>query len=305
MAKRFGERQALASVSLSVHEGEVHALLGPNGAGKTTLLRILSGIVSPDGGTARLLGGEPREMSGCIGLVPAGERNFYLRISALENLVFFARLHGLRRRDAVARAHTALEDVGLGDEHALRVGQLSKGMQRRLAIARALLHSPRVLLVDEATHDLDPTAARQVRELVGGAAAGREIAVVWATQRLDEIAGFARRVTLLDAGETRFVGSVDALIEHSLVRRYVLTIRSAESHPGRVAAAATEALAGGGTVAPVVGDSSRYVLELDQSLVLGDALAALSNATFSVVACRPDRSEIEEAFVTLTRRTDT
>jgi ABC-2 type transport system ATP-binding protein len=304
VAKRFGQRQALARVTLDVAEGEIHALLGPNGAGKTTLLRILSGLVTPDSGTVHLLGARPTARNNRLGLVPAGERSFYQRISALENLVFFARLHGLRRRDAVARASAGLEEVGLGGDGAMRVGNLSKGMQRRLAVARAMLAAPRILLVDEATHDLDPTAARQVRELVGSTAASRNIAVVWATQRLEEIAGFARRVTLLDAGETRFSGSVDALMEHSLVRRYVLTIRSDELSAGRIAAAALAALGATGTLAPVVGDVGRYVLEIDEETVLGDALAALSHAGLGVVACRPDRSEIEEAFVALTRRSD-
>ena len=301
VAKRFGQRQALAKVTLTVAEGEIHALLGPNGAGKTTLLRILSGIVTPDSGTVHLLGAKQTGRTNQLGLVPAGERSFYQRISALENLVFFARLHGLRRRDAVARAKQALEEVGLGGDGALRVGHLSKGMQRRVAVARAMLASPRILLVDEATHDLDPTAARQVRELIGSTAASRNIAVVWATQRLEEIAGFAGRVTLLDRGETRFSGSVDALMEHSLVRRYVLTIRSDESNVSRIAAAA---LGDGDTLTPVVGDAGRYVLEIHEETVLGDALAALSHAGLGVVACRPDRSEIEEAFVALTRRAD-
>jgi ABC-2 type transport system ATP-binding protein len=302
VTKRFGRRDALADVSLTVTPGQVHALLGPNGAGKTTLLRVLSGIVSPDAGTVTLAGVHPRAARHLLGLVPAGDRSFYLRISALENLVFFGRLHGLRRRDAVERSRQALADVGLAREERKRAGLLSKGMQRRLAVARALICEPSILLVDEATHDLDPEGARGVRALVAKAAHERSIAVLWTTQRLEEIAGFADRVTLLDTGRTRFCGSVDDLIAHSLVRRYVLTIPGLDESREIVALRASGALAGRGDIGVVPSDRDRFVLELREHAVLGDALAALTAAGFPIVACRPDRSEIEEAFIALTRR---
>jgi ABC-2 type transport system ATP-binding protein len=302
VTKRFGQRAALSDVSLTVTPGQVHALLGPNGAGKTTLLRVLSGIVSPDAGVVTLAGLQPRAARHLLGLVPAGDRSFYLRISALENLVFFGRLHGLRRRDAVERSREALASVGLAREERKRAGLLSKGMQRRLAVARALLCEPAIMLVDEATHDLDPEGARGVRALVAKAARERAIAVLWTTQRLEEIAGFADRVTLLDTGRTRFCGSVDDLIAHSLVRRYVLTIPGLDESREIIALRASGALGGRGDVGVVASDRDRFVLELREHAVLGDALAALTAAGFPIVACRPDRSEIEEAFIALTRR---
>ncbi len=300
VTKRFGKRNALTEVSLTVAPGSVHALLGPNGAGKTTLLRILSGLVSPDAGRVSLAGVEPRAARQLLGLVPAGDRSFYLRISALENLVFFGRLHGLRRREAVNRSREALAAVGLAGEEGKRAGLLSKGMQRRLALARALLCHPAILLVDEATHDLDPEGARRVRTLVADAARERSIAVLWTTQRLEEIAGFADRVTLLDTGRTRFCGSVDDLIAHSLVRRYVITMPTSERSPEVTALRAAGAVLGLASLASVPSDADRYVIELRGGAVLGEALAALTAAGFSIVACRPDRSEIEEAFIALT-----
>jgi ABC-type multidrug transport system ATPase subunit len=301
VTKRFGRREALSKVTIGVGPGQIHALLGPNGAGKTTLLRILSGLVTPDEGVVRLHGREPHAARELVGLVPAGDRSFYLRISALENLVFFGRLHGLRRRDATARARAAIEAVGLAGEERKRAGLLSKGMQRRLALARALLCDPALLLIDEATHDLDPEGARRVRSLVASAAAERSIAVLWTTQRLEEIAGFADRVTLLDSGRTRFCGSVDDLIAHSLVRRYVVTMQTGEPDRELVARRAGAAVLGRAEIKLVPSDTARYVLELHEDAVLGDVLASLTAAGFEIVACRPDRSEIEEAFVALTR----
>src|SRR3954447_19062722 len=195
----FGAVEALRGVSFEVGAGEVHGLLGPNGAGKTTLMRILSGVVEPSGGYAYVLdrrAGRSRELREQIGLVPSGDRSFYLRLSRLENLVFFARMHGSRPRAARARAVELLEAVGLEDAAARPVNTYSHGMQKRLLFARALLHSPAVLLVDEATHDLDPVAAEQVRVLTRSSARAGA-AVLWATQRMEELSGFADGVTVL------------------------------------------------------------------------------------------------------------
>src|SRR5918994_3373951 len=172
----FGDVLALDRVSLDVRGGEILALLGPNGAGKTTLLRIMTGLVTPTTGGVYVLdrnvARHADELRGRIGLVPSGDRTMYLRISGYENLLFFARMHGMRRREAAARARAVLEDVGLAEAGHRPVGHYSHGMQKRLSLARALLTDPALLLVDEATHDLDPEAATQARDLVS-AAAGR------------------------------------------------------------------------------------------------------------------------------------
>jgi ABC-2 type transport system ATP-binding protein len=215
LRRRFDRRWALDGVDLVVPAGEIHALLGPNGAGKTTLLRTIGGLVAPTEGSVSVLGldvtAASRTRRGHVGLVPSGDRTFYLRISGLENLVFFARLQGLPRRKAVARAQEVLAAVGLADAARRRVATYSHGMQKRLSIARALLTEPGVLLVDEATHDLDPEGAERVRSLVVERAAAGS-AVVWATQRVEEISGFANCVTLLSAGQVRFTGSVGELL---------------------------------------------------------------------------------------------
>jgi ABC-2 type transport system ATP-binding protein len=301
VARSYGPRVALADVSLSVAGGEIQALLGPNGAGKTTLLRILAGLMHPSSGSVTVLGRdvsrEDRALRRSIGLVPSGDRSFYLRISGLENLAFFGRMHGLGRRAAVARARDALELVGLGDVPSVPAGEYSHGMQKRLSVARALLTDPALLLVDEATHDLDPQGAQTVRELVGGIAE-RGTAVVWATQRLDEIRGFAERVTLLDRGEMRFQGSVPELMAQTVCRRYLLHLRNGgDEEP----AGLEDLLDGMATVlhAPQ-GGPGHYVLTLADDVVLGDALARLTASQVQVLSCREERSQVEEAFLRLT-----
>ena len=219
LERRFGACQALAGIDLAVRPGEIHALLGPNGAGKTTLLRTLAGLVEPTAGTAHLVGIDaakgPRRLRGRVGLVPSSDRSAYQRLSGVENLAFFARLHGMRKRPAFARAREVLTDVGLADKMDEPVRNWSHGMQQRLSVARALLTEPPVLLIDEATHDLDPAAAATVRGLIA-ARAERGTAILWATQRLDELRGFADEVTLLAAGTAVFNGTVEALAERAV-----------------------------------------------------------------------------------------
>jgi ABC-2 type transport system ATP-binding protein len=299
--QRFGGKRALNGVSLEVPHGSVHALLGPNGAGKTTLLRILTGLVTPTAGEVSILG-EPlgaRGLQSRIGFVPSGDRSFYLRISGRENLAFFGRLHGLRRRDAFERADKALAAVGLTDAARVRVGAYSHGMQKRLAIARALLTDGDVLLVDEATHDLDPEGALAVRELVAELAS-RGTAVLWTTQRLDEIRGFADRVTLLRTGELCFSGTVPELMTYAIPRRYLLRIQNGTPDAATLTTRLQGALGRQGRIAPE-GGPEHFVLALADDAVLGEAIAALTATDVNVLTCREERSEIEEAFLHLTR----
>jgi ABC-2 type transport system ATP-binding protein len=303
LTRRFGEKLALDGVSFDVRPGELHALLGPNGAGKTTLIRILLGLLEPSSGSVEMLGHDIRrhraELRQAIGFVPSGDRSFYLRISGLENLVFFARLHGLSRRDALRRARELLEHVGLADAARKPVGIYSHGMQKRLSVARAFLAEPRLLLVDEATHDLDPEGAERVRQLVrDSCAAGAS--VVWATQRLEEIRGLADRVTLLNAGRVRFVGGVHELTALARPNEHVIRMNGRPADEAAEAAAAV--LNGRGRLARVEGGGAdHFVLFLDERAVLGDALGALASAGFKVLSCRERRSEIEEAFLALTK----
>jgi ABC-2 type transport system ATP-binding protein len=305
VSRRFRKRQALNSVSLEVRKGEIHALLGPNGAGKTTMLRILVGLLDPDEGHIEVLGRpwtefSHREARRLFGLIPSGDRSFYLRISALENLVFFARLYGISRPRAIERARWCLNAVGLKDEERTRVGVFSHGMQKRLSVARALLVDPPVLFVDEATHDLDPAGARKIQGLVTDAARNGA-GVIWTTQRVDEIREFAQRVTVLDKGTVRFSGTVPQLMATVLTRGYVLQLRRAAGLSQDLLATAQHAVGNRGTVRPLdQSDGGHYQLSLRDDALLGDVFASLASSGVEILACREGRSEIEEALLQLT-----
>jgi ABC-2 type transport system ATP-binding protein len=298
VSRVYGEKHALVDVTLHVARGEICGLIGPNGAGKTTLLRLLTGLLDPSSGTVRILGEKPaeatRRLRQRVGLVPSGDRTFYLRISGLENLAFFARMHGLGRRAAVAEARRALAEVDLVEAQHRAVGEYSHGMQKRLT-------RPEILLVDEATHDLDPEGGRVVRNLVADIAA-RGAAVVWATQKLDELRGFADRVMLLSGGRTMFSGTLPDLIALSSPRRYVLRVRNGGLSGESLAAVADRLLGDLGTLRTLgEGESSNYVLALERDAILGDALAALARGRMDILTCHEERSELEEAFLSFTR----
>jgi ABC-type multidrug transport system ATPase subunit len=297
--RRFGSFKALDGVSLAIRPGQIHALLGPNGAGKTTLLRLLIGLATPNAGRVSVLGttvaGDDPELRNRIGFVPSGDRTFYERLSGEENLVFFARLHGLRKAAARRRAREVLAEVALTDAAKRRVSTYSHGMQKRLSVARALLVAPPVLLVDEATHDLDPDNAARVRELVAGLAS-RGSAVLWATQRIEEIRGFADEVTLIVGGRVRFAGAVTALLANAESSRFVLRVGGGSSALGPLQDA----------VGPAVqlfaqADPGHVLAELGPGVALGDVVTALGAAGAPVQDCRRERSEAEDAFLTLSR----
>jgi ABC-2 type transport system ATP-binding protein len=298
------QRPVLSEVSLQVAAGEVHALLGPNGAGKTTLLRVLAGLLRPAAGSLRVAGcdgiRDPRGLRRQIGLMPSGDGTLYSRLSGLENLAFFARLQGFGRKDAFARGEDLLELVGLAEHAHKRVNAYSHGMQKRLCFARALLTEPDVLLIDEATHDLDPHAARAVRGLTLRAAS-RGAAVVWTTQRLDEIRGFTDSVTLLNNGAVCFNGSLHDLLGREVPRRYMLRLQNGGTPPAALKQCVGRLLGSSATIqsAPRATEDD-YILDLGDGHVLGDALTALDRAGVRILACREERSGIEEAFVSLT-----
>lgn len=167
LTRRFGNRTAVDRLTFDVTAGEIVGLLGPNGAGKTTTLRMLAGMIAPSSGSARVgeydPAREPGRVHETIGFLSESP-GFYGRLTAGENLAYFARFYdGLDVADAV---DCGLDRMGLSGRRGDRVGTFSKGMKQRLALARAMLHRPRILFLDEPTAGLDPEAARDLRRLI-------------------------------------------------------------------------------------------------------------------------------------------
>jgi heme ABC exporter ATP-binding subunit CcmA len=168
--RRYGERAALRDVSLELAAGQTLAVFGPNGAGKTTLLRMLATLLRPHAGEVRVLGralpDDGYAVRGRIGFL-GHDPLLYRELSGRENLRFHARLHGLPAPQAAERVQAVLEAVGMQARADDPVAELSRGMVQRLAIARAVLHEPELLLLDEPLANLDPAAVAQVMPLIG------------------------------------------------------------------------------------------------------------------------------------------
>ena len=202
VSKSYGSRPALDSVSLAVEAGEFVALLGPNGAGKTTLFQLLTGLFVPDGGRMLIEGHDIRRhlvhVLARLGVVfQQPTLDFDLTVRA--NLRFHARLHGLAPRRASARIDEELERLGLTPEAEQACRTLSGGNRRKVELARALLHDPRLLLMDEPTVGLDPASRRGLLDYVLDLCRTRGLGVLWATHLVDE-AERAGRVLVLHRG---------------------------------------------------------------------------------------------------------
>lgn len=186
----YGETAALEDVSLAINPGRFTALLGPNGAGKSTLVALLTGLFVPDAGRIAILNHDlarrPRDALARMGIVFQGQ-TLDLDLSVHQNMRYFAALHGMGQRAAAQRTDSCLARMGLSERRGKKVRTLNSGHRRRLEIARALLHRPRVLLLDEPTVGLDVPSRSAIVEHVHAICREEAITVLWATHLVDEV----------------------------------------------------------------------------------------------------------------------
>ena len=202
--------EALRDVSFEVETGEIFGLIGRNGAGKTTLTKIVATLVQPTTGSVSVHGHDSvrddEHVRRQIGLATAEERSFYWRLTSEQNLMFFARLHGLADRVAKQRIKDVFAKLELDEVARRRFGELSTGNKQRLAVARALLANPPVLLLDEPTRSLDPLAAARMRELIQSLAAHDPPATILLTSHnLSEVETLCARVAIISRGRIRAI----------------------------------------------------------------------------------------------------
>jgi ABC-2 type transport system ATP-binding protein len=223
--KRYGSVQALDGVSMELNEGELLALLGPNGAGKTTLIRAISGRAALDAGEIRVFGERvrPGTTSKALGIVPQ-EVAVYPSLTARENLSTFGALHGLSGRALAERIDWALAHTALADRADEPVRRFSGGMRRRLNIGCALLHQPRIVLLDEPTVGVDPQSRDRIYDMLADLAAGGA-SLLLTTHHLEEAEARCSRTVIIDHGRTIASGTLAQLVDGTVGRHRLVTLR--------------------------------------------------------------------------------
>ncbi|MFD5080374.1 ATP-binding cassette domain-containing protein [Streptomyces sp. NPDC058371] len=300
--KRYGAKAALDGLDLTVGRGTVHGLLGPNGAGKTTAVRVLTTLLRPDEGRARIAGydvvREARRVRGRIGLL-GQHAALDEELGGRQNLEMFGRLHHLGGRHARVRAGELLERFGLADTGRKAVKQYSGGMRRRLDLAASLITDPEVLLLDEPTTGLDPRGRAEVwaavRSLVGGGTT-----VLLTTQYLEEADQLADRISVVDRGRAVADGTADQLKERTGGGRIDVVLRDAGQLGAAVALLPLEK-------SEVSVDADRRLLSApvaDRMAALAGTVRALEAAGIEAEDIALRRPTLDEVFLRLTGRED-
>jgi len=215
LTRRFGSLTAVDHLSFEVREGEVFGLLGPNGAGKTTTVRMLACLISPSEGSAKVGGydvvKEPLKVREVVGILTENP-SLYERLTAYENMDFFAEAYGLTSaQEKRNRIRELLEFFGLWERRNDKVGTFSRGMKQKLAIARALVHKPPILFLDEPTAGLDPESSKGIRDLMERLSQHEKHTILLCTHRLEDAERLCSRVMIINRGKSIIVGTPEEL----------------------------------------------------------------------------------------------
>jgi ABC-2 type transport system ATP-binding protein len=237
LQKTYGKRSVLRGLTLHIEAGEIYGLLGPNGAGKTTTINILCNLLRADSGTIRIGNQAVSEATKKILGVAPQENLLYKTLSCAENLRFYGKIYGLTGRACESRIQYCLEAVGLGDRASAPVETLSGGMQRRMNIAVALVHHPKLLILDEPTTGLDIETRYEIWELIQRLR-GEGMTILLTTHLLDEAQRLCQRIGILKGGQIIAEGTL-AKLRKMIPAQEIVTLQT--SDPDRAIATGTEA----------------------------------------------------------------
>ena len=289
LAKDYGQVRALGPLTLDLEAG-AWGLLGPNGAGKTTLILSLLGLLTPSAGSARVLGmdpfAQPLAVRARVGFVPEGD-SFVPGYTGVGFVAFCGALMGMKRADALGRAHEVLDHVGLGEARYRKITEYSTGMRQRAKLAAALVHDPELLILDEPTNGLDPAGRKEMIALLRELAYKHRIPLLYASHVLPDVEEVCDRIIILQQGRSRFVGPLEELLAEA-ERTYDVELR------GDVEAVASRLRAKGVVVTVVKKGLLRVVLpEVGREDVI---LRSVVESGASLRAMRQVARGLEEGF---------
>lgn len=300
LVKRYGDNLAVDNVNLDISEGEVFGLLGPNGAGKTSIINMLLGLTKVDGGEIRIFGktvnGNREDVSKHIGIVPQ-DLAIYEDLTAAENAAFFGRLYGLKGPLLQERVAEALEFTGLSDKGKVFPKKFSGGMKRRLNIACALVHKPRLIIMDEPTVGIDPQSRNHILSSV------LELhrqgsTIIYTSHYMEEVEELCSRVAIMDQGRVIAQGSKEELKELvSSEDRIVVELANINY------TVVDEVKKISGVKDCFLADHTLTILVTKNSSFIARIVSAITNAGAEVVNFSAEKPTLESVFLTMTGKT--
>lgn len=299
LTRQFKETVAVDKLSLDVSAGEIFGFLGHNGAGKTTTVRLLNGVIDPTAGSMRVLGLNPqvdgpalRFRTGVLTETPSLDE----RLTAWDNLSIYADLYGVPKQSVKTRIEELLTEFDLADRAHEKTGGYSKGMKQRLALARALLHKPELIFLDEATSGLDPVSAHHVNELIERMARREGCTVFMCTHNLVEAQRLCDRVAILEHGRLVALGTPEELTRE-YVRRLDVEVEVSEEQVPKT----LEVLRSMPQL--VMGEPSKpngaVVVTINRHESIPEVLAALVHNQIRVYRMAPQEANLEQVYFTL------
>ncbi len=297
ITKRFKEKLVLDNISYEVNKGEIFGFIGPNGAGKSTLINIMTGILVPNNGTISICGydilKEPLKAKSCIGYVPQ-EIALIEEINAYANLEYFGALYGLKGKVLKERINEALEITGLSEKKKEKVKKFSGGMKRRLNIAAAIMHYPKVLILDEPTVGVDPQSRNHIFDFVRSVTKEYGTTVVYTSHYMEEVEELCDRVFIMDLGKEVAYGNKEevkasvfpnnkVIIEVSdLVGENLLELKNVNG------------------VLNVSQEENNLILTISEEFKLAQVLFFLEKNNKTIKKITYDEAKLEDVFLALT-----
>jgi len=300
VTKRFNDKLVLDNVSYEVNKGEIFGFIGPNGAGKSTLINIMTSLLVPDSGTIKICGydilKEPIKAKECIGYVPQ-DISLMEELTAYDNLEFFGALYGLNGKELKIRIMEALEVTGLVEKKKEKVKKFSGGMKRRLNIAAAIMHHPKVLIMDEPTVGVDPQSRNHIFNFTKNICKEWGTTVIYTSHYMEEVEELCKRVFIIDLGKEIAYGSEDEIKTSVFPNNKVIIEAKGLSAEVIIK---IEKLEG---VLNIKEKEDSIILTIDSNFKLHNVLTIIEEYGVNIKKISYEEAKLEDVFLSLTGKT--